>query len=121
MKQRCGMAVQREQRRLDGRGDRRPLRTPLADLDVQGRQLRVPASSDLGDRSSELLDPDGRTHRRYGATAEALYLVRPDGHVGLRAQPASEEVLLRYLGRVFDRVGAGAPEPAPPSATRSSR
>lgn len=53
-----------------------------------------------------LLDPDGGTHRRYGATAGALYLVRPDGHVGLRAQPASEEVVVRYLGRVLDRVGA---------------
>ncbi|MGY1681104.1 FAD-dependent monooxygenase [Geodermatophilus sp. SYSU D01176] len=65
-----------------------------------------------------LLDPDGATHRRYGATAEALYLVRPDGYVGLRAQPASEEVVLRYLGRVLDRVGGDVPQPAPPSPTR---
>jgi 2-polyprenyl-6-methoxyphenol hydroxylase-like FAD-dependent oxidoreductase len=68
-----------------------------------------------------LLDPDGETHRRYGATAEALYLVRPDGYVGLRAQPASEEVLVRYLRRVFDRVGAGVPQPAPTSPTGSPR
>jgi hypothetical protein len=52
-----------------------------------------------------LLDPDGETHRRYGATAEALYLVRPDGYVGLRAQPAAADVLERYLGLVLDRVG----------------
>jgi hypothetical protein len=67
-----------------------------------------------------LLDPDGGTHRRYGATAEALYLVRPDGHVGLRAQPASEEVLVRYLGRVLDRVGADR-EPASPSPAGNAR
>jgi hypothetical protein len=68
-----------------------------------------------------LLDLDGETHRRYGATAEALYLVRPDGYVGLRAQPASEEVLLRYLRRVLDRVGGEVPRPAPTSPTRSPR
>ena len=66
-----------------------------------------------------LLDPDGATHRRYGATAEALYLVRPDGYVGLRAQPASEEVLVRYLSRVLDRVGADVRQPAPASPTGS--
>jgi 2-polyprenyl-6-methoxyphenol hydroxylase-like FAD-dependent oxidoreductase len=83
---------------------------------VWGRQL----PTELAGRRV-LLDPDGETHRRYGATAEALYLVRPDGHVGLRAQPASEEVLVRYLERVFDPVGAGTPQPAPPSATQGSR
>ena len=67
-----------------------------------------------------LLDPEGESHRRYGATAEALYLVRPDGHVGLRVQPASEEVLVRYLGRVLDRVGAEL-EPAPPSPAGNAR
>jgi hypothetical protein len=68
-----------------------------------------------------LLDPDGETHRRYGATAEALYLVRPDGYVGLRAQPASEEVLVRYLRRVFDRAGADVPQPESATPTGSSR
>ena len=67
-----------------------------------------------------LLDPEGESHRRYGATAKALYLVRPDGHVGLRVQPASEEVLVRYLGRVLDRVGAEL-EPAPPSPAGNAR
>jgi hypothetical protein len=78
---------------------------------VWGRQL----PTELAGRRV-LLDPDGETHRRYGATAEALYLVRPDGHVGLRAQPASEEVLVRYLGRVFDRS-----VPAPRSRRRPPR
>ncbi len=67
-----------------------------------------------------LLDPDGETHRRYGASAEALYLVRPDGYVGLRAQPASEEVLVRYLGRVLARVGADL-HPAAASPAGSAR
>jgi 2-polyprenyl-6-methoxyphenol hydroxylase-like FAD-dependent oxidoreductase len=83
---------------------------------VWGRQL----PTELAGRRV-LLDPDGETHRRYGATAEALYLVRPDGYVGLRAQPASEEVLLRYLRRVLDRVGGEVPRPAPTSPTGSPR
>ncbi|WP_448612255.1 FAD-dependent monooxygenase [Geodermatophilus sp. URMC 60] len=82
---------------------------------VRGRQ----SPTELAGRRVTL-DPDGATHRRYGATAEALYLVRPDGHVGLRAQPASEEVLVRYLGRVLDRVGADV-RPAPTSPTGSPR
>ncbi|MGY1637531.1 FAD-dependent monooxygenase [Geodermatophilus sp. SYSU D00742] len=68
-----------------------------------------------------LLDPDGDTHRRYGVTAEALYLVRPDGYVGLRTQPASAEVLGRYLGRLLDRVAADAARPSATAATGSPR
>jgi hypothetical protein len=67
-----------------------------------------------------LLDPDGRTHRRYGATAEALYLIRPDGCVGLRAQPAAADVLARYLGRLSGRA-ADVPQPAAASPTGTSR
>ena len=50
---------------------------------------------------SVLQDGSGTLHRLYGARAEALYLVRPDGYVGLRGQPAEEEPLLEYLGRLF--------------------
>ncbi|SDY93126.1 2-polyprenyl-6-methoxyphenol hydroxylase [Geodermatophilus africanus] len=64
-----------------------------------------------------LLDPDGETHRRYGATAEALYLVRPDGYVGLRAQPAAEDVPARYLERLSGRAAADVPQPATASPT----
>jgi hypothetical protein len=68
-----------------------------------------------------LLDPDGETHRRYGATAEALYLVRPDGYVGLRAQPAAEDVLARYLGRLSGPAAPDVPQPATASPTGTSR
>ena len=50
---------------------------------------------------SVLLDGSGTLHRLFGARAEALYLVRPDGYVGLRGQPAKEDPLLVYLGRLF--------------------
>jgi 2-polyprenyl-6-methoxyphenol hydroxylase-like FAD-dependent oxidoreductase len=47
------------------------------------------------------LDPEGQLHARFGAGAECLYLVRPDGYVGFRAQPAAEDPLVRYLARVL--------------------
>ena len=48
-----------------------------------------------------LLDPEGALHRRFGARSECLYLIRPDGYVGYRCQPATLEPLLRYLDRIF--------------------
>jgi hypothetical protein len=60
---------------------------------------RVPAGLDWPD--SVLLDPTEEMHRRYGAAAESLYLIRPDGYVGFRGQPAAAEPLLAYLRHVF--------------------
>ena len=48
-----------------------------------------------------LPDPTGDLHRRYGADAACLYLIRPDGYVGYRAQPPDAEKLRAYLCRVF--------------------
>jgi hypothetical protein len=53
------------------------------------------------------LDPDRDAHHRYAATAESLYLVRPDGYVAYRSQPASVGPLLDHLGSVF-RLNAPA-------------
>lgn len=50
-----------------------------------------------------VLDPEGEVHSTYGAGAECLYLIRPDGYVGFRAQPASESALYTYLHRVFPK------------------
>ena len=51
----------------------------------------------------DLLADDGlAAHARFGAEAACLYLVRPDGYVGYRAQPPDPEKLAEYLGRVFD-------------------
>lgn len=44
-----------------------------------------------------LLDPHFAVHHRYGATAECLYLIRPDGYVGFRAQPAQADALMAHL------------------------
>ncbi|MBY0278594.1 FAD-dependent monooxygenase [Candidatus Binatia bacterium] len=42
-------------------------------------------------------DPELAAHRRYAATAETLYLIRPDGYVSFRALPADVEHLLAHL------------------------
>jgi len=44
-----------------------------------------------------VLDARGDLHRRFGAGSECLYLVRPDGYVGFRAQPADGVALLTWL------------------------
>lgn len=54
---------------------------------------------------SILLDPEQQLHRRYGAGAASLYFIRPDGYIGFRSQPAREEPLLEYLGKLFLLTG----------------
>jgi 2-polyprenyl-6-methoxyphenol hydroxylase-like FAD-dependent oxidoreductase len=61
---------------------------------VVPRRSRPPELA-AGDRV--LLDPKGSLHRRYGAGSECLYLVRPDGYVGFRSQPASWGALAEHL------------------------
>jgi len=48
-----------------------------------------------------LLDPEGAIHRAYGARGECLYLIRPDGYVAWRGQPAKLDALEAYLSRIF--------------------
>ena len=46
-------------------------------------------------------DPEKALHARYGAKAECLYLIRPDGYIAYRSQPADGDRLLAYLDTVF--------------------
>ena len=50
---------------------------------------------------SPLLDPDADLEKRYAATTECVYLVRPDGYIGYRSQPADESKLMDYLKSIF--------------------
>jgi 2-polyprenyl-6-methoxyphenol hydroxylase-like FAD-dependent oxidoreductase len=50
-----------------------------------------------------LADPSGAVHRRYGAGSECLYLVRPDGYIGFRCQPAAWEAIAGHLDGIFRR------------------
>lgn len=61
-----------------------------------------------GDRPAALrwdgtvvLDASCAIHQHFGCGSEGLYLIRPDGHVGYRSQPADEGRLLRYLETLF--------------------
>jgi hypothetical protein len=47
------------------------------------------------------LDAEGKLHARFGAGSECLYLVRPDGYVGFRAQPADQGALEKFVARVL--------------------
>src|SRR3712207_6930239 len=59
---------------------------------------RRPASLD---EMAVFLDPDRDAHHRYGAAAESLYLVRPDGYIAFRSQPAAAQPVLDHLSRLF--------------------
>jgi len=47
-----------------------------------------------------LLDPDCGAHKRFGAELPSAYLVRPDGVVAARCQPADYAPIARALGRI---------------------
>jgi hypothetical protein len=44
-------------------------------------------------------DVEGRLHRQFGASDHTLVLVRPDGYIGFRCQPADADSLVKYLDR----------------------
>jgi 2-polyprenyl-6-methoxyphenol hydroxylase-like FAD-dependent oxidoreductase len=46
-------------------------------------------------------DPELRMHAAFGVTEAALVLVRPDGYVAFRNQPADPAALLDYLTTIF--------------------
>ncbi|MEW6304884.1 MAG: FAD-dependent monooxygenase [Verrucomicrobiota bacterium] len=56
---------------------------------------------ELNWHGSIILDPEWDLHCRYGAAAECLYLVRPDGYIGYRSQPADGTKLQAYLETIF--------------------
>lgn len=50
---------------------------------------------------SVIFDVERQLHKTYGASSECLYLVRPDGYIGFRGQPALFEELDAYFQTVF--------------------
>lgn len=46
-------------------------------------------------------DDDGELHQRYGAHSHCIYLIRPDGYIGYRSQPAKLDLFLEYCDRVL--------------------
>jgi len=69
-----------------------------------GRWIRVHIVVPEGrepDLDEFLSDRDLSLHRHFGCRSEALCLVRPDGYVGFRSQPAVAEKLYAYLERIW--------------------
>ncbi len=59
----------------------------------------VPPNPHLSGRV--ILDPERSLHYRYGAESECLYLIRPDGYIGYRSEPATASAFHDYTGRIF--------------------
>jgi 2-polyprenyl-6-methoxyphenol hydroxylase-like FAD-dependent oxidoreductase len=47
------------------------------------------------------IDKDFRMHKDFGAAKASLYLIRPDGYIAFRNQPAKNEDLIEYLSKIF--------------------
>ena len=56
-------------------------------------------------------DPDGALHERYDADDPCLYVIRPDGYIGLRGRPPELAALRSHLDRVLRRVDGASPGP----------
>lgn len=50
---------------------------------------------------SVFFDKDKEAHQRYGATADCLYLIRPDRFVAYRSLPPRLDMYIKYLTKVF--------------------
>ncbi|HLN32732.1 MAG TPA: hypothetical protein VK395_33695 [Gemmataceae bacterium] len=48
-----------------------------------------------------LLDAEGAVVKNYGAEERTLFLTRPDGYVGYRAQSPDPAKFLAYLKQIF--------------------
>lgn len=51
--------------------------------------------------ASIYIDKDFRMHKDFGAVKASLYLIRPDGYIAFRNQPAKNDDLIQYLSKIF--------------------
>ncbi len=54
------------------------------------------------------LDTAGKLHEQLAATHNTLLLVRPDGYIGFRSQPADGAALAKYLGGYLTGSGSAS-------------
>jgi len=69
---------------------------------VEARFPRIAVSHTIAPApmpGATLMDADLSVHKRYAAAAPTLYLIRPDGYVSFRSQPAEASGLLAHLGK----------------------
>jgi hypothetical protein len=70
--------------------------------DIAPHCLAAPDSAKESADASILCDPGLVLHQKYGATAGAIYLIRPDGYVAFRGPPAAEKEFREYLKSIFN-------------------
>jgi 2-polyprenyl-6-methoxyphenol hydroxylase-like FAD-dependent oxidoreductase len=68
-------------------------------------------------RRLALADDTRELFRRFGVTQAAIYVIRPDGYIGLRSYGPSAASALAYLDAVLGPVPQPAPEAQPPDWT----
>lgn len=70
---------------------------------IEVHLIQGPGDASLGlpEVASHHIDGDHRMHTAFGASRACVYLVRPDGYVGFRNQPASLADLQEYLDTIF--------------------
>jgi hypothetical protein len=52
-------------------------------------------------QASDWIDTENRLHQKLAASDATLVLIRPDGYIGYRCQPANVDALKKYLGKYF--------------------
>jgi 4,5-epoxidase len=97
---------------LYGAGGSAPLAHALEKLGIACFQV-LPKTAQPGQDRACLVDATGDFQRLYGARGEYLYLVRPDGYVGLFQRPVDERALQAYLSRLFPAEAIGSAFEAP--------
>ncbi|WP_425614202.1 FAD-dependent monooxygenase [Anatilimnocola sp. NA78] len=65
---------------------------------MAGRETRMPKTT-----LPVWFDLEGRVYEKLHVTGNALFLVRPDGYIGFRCQPADGNALLEHLSRYMAR------------------
>jgi 2-polyprenyl-6-methoxyphenol hydroxylase-like FAD-dependent oxidoreductase len=76
------------------------LRSALGQLGIESYLVLAKATQTDG-AARTLIDATGEFQRLYGARGEFLYLIRPDGYVGLFQRPIDVRKLRAYLAQLF--------------------
>jgi hypothetical protein len=72
--------------------------------------ILLPATAPaIGSDATHLTDDGGHAHRDYAIDGDTLLVIRPDGHVGMRAAEPDETEVLQYLSRFLPGKQAGNP------------
>jgi hypothetical protein len=81
------------------------------------RSYRIVSAGEPDDEqpgTERVIDRDGTLHRRYGAVAPVLYVIRPDDYLGVRAAVPNDVSLGEYLREIGLEPGGEGGKPRNP-------